>query len=63
MDKPKGDFTKDKGVNEDFLLIQKARYHFMSRHLDPQVFIEAEEDMQPTCKEPNSESFKQYLQE
>ena len=35
----------------------------MSRNLDPQVLIEAEKDMLPTRKEPNSQSFKDYLKE
>ena len=35
----------------------------MSRNLDPQMLIEAEKDMLPTRKEPNSQSFKDYLKE
>ena len=35
----------------------------MSRNLDPNVLIEAEKDMLPTCMEPNSQSFKTYLEE
>ena len=55
MNLPAGDSeTGQEGVTEDFLSIQKARYHFMSRNLDPQVLIEAEKDMLPTCMEPNS---------
>jgi hypothetical protein len=35
----------------------------MSRNLDPEVFIEAEKDMLPIRREPNSESFRGYIEE
>jgi hypothetical protein len=44
-------------IEEDFLPIQKAACHFMSRKQDPQVLIEAEMDMLPNRMEPNSSSF------
>ena len=62
MDFPKGDRnTGIDGVDENFLPIQKAAYHFMSRKLDPQVLIQAEKDMIPTRMEPNSKSFEKYF--
>ena len=62
MDFPHGDRnTGITGVDENLLPIQKAAYHFMSRKLDPQVLIQAEKDMLPTRKEPNSKSFVEYF--
>ena len=46
---------------EDWHSIEKFQFHFMSRHVDPNVIKEAEQATRPTRLEPNTDGLKAYI--